>query len=396
MHLTRPAWRRRLSGLHKKTPGKAGFSLALACEPPGEVRLTLAGRLDLAGLEELKHDLEGVWEQHAPRRLVVDMGGVVYLDSAGALALAGLESQAQARGAELSYQGLGTAAQGIKGLLDVEGLKKQPLIPAQRSGGFLDQVGESWLATVRDFYLVTSFLGEFLAACGRVMLHPRLLRLDEVLLYMEQVGVQGLAIVGLISFLLGLIMAFMSSLQLQPFGANIYVANLVALSMVKELGPIMTAVLVAGRSGSAFAAEIGTMKVNEEVDALVVMGYDPLIFLALPKVVAAVITVPLLTLFADLLAIAGGLVVGVAGMGLTAGSYIDQTIKSLNSQDIVTSMLKAATFALLIAGIGCQRGFMVRGGAQAVGTATTSAVVSAMFLIIVADSIFAVVLHYVG
>jgi phospholipid/cholesterol/gamma-HCH transport system permease protein len=395
LHLTRTAWARRLSGLHKSTPSQGGFSLSLAQESGG-ARLTLAGRLDLGGLEDLKRDLDGVWGAIAGKRLVVDLGGVVYLDSAGALALTNLEMDAATRGVELSYQGLGAAAQGIKGLLDPEGLKKPPLIPAVRSGGFLDQVGEAWLSLLRDVYLVISFLGEFLAACGRVILHPKLLRLGEVLLYMEQVGVNGLPIVGLISFLLGLIMAFMSSLQLQPFGANIYVANLVALSMVKELGPIMTSVLVAGRSGSAFAAEIGTMQVNEEVDALVVMGYDPLIFLALPKVLAAVITVPLLTLFADLLAIAGGLVVGVVGMGLTAGSYIDQTIKSLNSQDIIYSMLKSATFALLIAGIGCQRGFMVRGGAQAVGTATTSAVVSAMFLIIVADSIYAVVLHYAG
>jgi len=241
---------------------------------------------------------------------------------------------------------------------------------------------------------VVSFLGDLLAAAARAAAHPRLIRMSEVLFYMEQVGVNGLFIVGLISFLLGLIMAFMSFLQLQSFGANIYVANLVALAMVKELGPIMTAVLVAGRSGSAFAAEIGTMRVNEEVDALVVMGYDPLVFLALPKVIAAVLMVPLLTIFADLLAIIGGLVVGVTGMGLTAQAYVNQTLNSINPNDIITSMVKSAVFAFLIAGIGCQRGFMVRGGAQAVGQATTSAVVAAMFLIIVADSIFAIVLHY--
>jgi phospholipid/cholesterol/gamma-HCH transport system permease protein len=211
---------------------------------------------------------------------------------------------------------------------------------------------------------------------------------------MEKVGVDGLGIVALISFLLGLIMAFMSSLQLQPFGANIYVANLVAVAMVKELGPIMTAILVAGRSGSAFAAEIGTMKVNEEVDALQVMGYDPLVFLAMPKVLAAVLTVPLLTIFADLVAILGGLTVGVVGMGFTVQAYVQQTLKTLYAIDILTGSLKAAVFAVLIAGIGCQRGFKVRGGAESVGTQTTSAVVSAMFLIIVADSIFAIVLHY--
>lgn len=392
----RPAWRRRLDALlEPRAPRQARFSLALDPQAGGGWRLSLAGQLDLAGLRECERRLEKTWPQIKAGPLTVDLAGVEYLDSAGALLLTRLEEQAAKRGLELSFQGLAAAAQGIKDLLSLEELRRPPINPSHRGGSPLEALGGAWLDLTHDFYLVVSFLGEFLAACGRVIRHPHLLRLEEVLLYMEQVGVNGLGIVGLISFLLGLIMAFMSSLQLQPFGANIYVANLVAVAMVKELGPIMTAILVAGRSGSAFAAEIGTMQVNEEVDALVVMGYDPLVFLSLPKVLAAVLTVPLLTLFSDLLAIAGGLVVGVVGMGLTAGSYIDQTIKSLSSGDIVTGTLKAATFAVLIAGIGCQRGFMVRGGAQAVGSATTSAVVSSMFLIIVADSIFAVVLHYV-
>jgi phospholipid/cholesterol/gamma-HCH transport system permease protein len=211
---------------------------------------------------------------------------------------------------------------------------------------------------------------------------------------MERVGVDGLPIVGLIALLMGLIIAFMSSLQLASFGANIYVASLVALAMVRELGPIMTAVLVAGRSGSAFAAEIGTMKVNEEVEALVVMGYDPVMFLALPKVLAAAVVVPLLTLYADLLAILGGMLVGVLGLDLTVYSYVQQTARSLEVFDVISGLLKSLVFAVLIAVVGCQRGFGVRGGAQAVGRATTSAVVTALFLIIVTDSVFAILLHY--
>ena len=205
----------------------------------------------------------------------------------------------------------------------------------------------------------------------------------------------GLPIVGLISLLLGLIIAFMSSLQLKQFGANIYVASLLAIAMVKELGPIMTAILVAGRSGSAFAAEIGTMMVNEEVDAMVTMGFDPVRFLAVPKVLATIIAVPLLTLYADLFGILGGLIVGVMGLDLTVYTYITETQRSLDLFDIVSSLIKAAVFAVLIAGIGCQRGFQVRGGAQSVGAATTSAVVAAIFLIIVTDSAFALVLHYI-
>jgi phospholipid/cholesterol/gamma-HCH transport system permease protein len=245
-----------------------------------------------------------------------------------------------------------------------------------------------------DFKQMVAFLGDFSIAAGRAIKKPRMVRWPDVALYMEKVGVDGLPIVGLISFLLGLIIAFMSSLQLASFGANIFVASLVAVAMVRELGPIMTAVLIAGRSGSSFAAEIGTMKVNEEVDALEVMGYNPTAFLAIPKVLASLIVIPLLTLYADLLAITGGMMVGVLGLDLSVYSYVQQTIKSLDVSDVTSGLLKSMFFAVIIAGVGCQRGFTVRGGAQAVGTATTSAVVTAMFLIIVTDSIFAIVLHY--
>ena len=390
----RPAWRRRLSAIPQLSCTQEGFCLTQTVPAPDRLELALSGRLGLAEFNDLTRGLALALGREGLRELLLDLSGVDYLDSAGALALVRLEAQAAQRGVVVEYRGLEAGAQGIKDLLRPEELAKPPLIGDQRRGNPLEVLGGAWLELSQDFYQVVGFLGDLLAGGARALRNPRLVRWNEVFFYMEQVGVNGLPIVGLISFLLGLIMAFMSFLQLQSFGANIYVANLVALAMVKELGPIMTAVLVAGRSGSAFAAEIGTMKVNEEVDALVVMGYDPLVFLALPKVLAAVLMVPLLTLFADLLAITGGLAVGVTGMGLTAQSYINQTLKSINPNDIVTSLVKSAVFALLIAGIGCQRGFMVRGGAQAVGQATTSAVVAAMFLIIVADSIFAIVLHY--
>jgi len=211
---------------------------------------------------------------------------------------------------------------------------------------------------------------------------------------MQKTGVDALPIVGLISFLMGLIMAFMSSVQLQQFGANIYVASLVSLAMTRELGPIMTAIIVAGRSGSAFAAEIGTMKISEEVDALFTMGFDPTRFLVTPKIIASVIVVPLLTIFSDLFAIMGGLVVGVFTLDLTANAYITQTLKTLDLFDVMLGFFKSAVFALLISWIGCLRGFRVRGGAASVGEATTSAVVSGIFLIVFFNSIFSVILRY--
>jgi phospholipid/cholesterol/gamma-HCH transport system permease protein len=207
--------------------------------------------------------------------------------------------------------------------------------------------------------------------------------------------VDGLPIVAIIGLLTGLIIAFMSFLQLKMVGANIYVPSLVSFAMIKELGPLMTAILVAGRSGSAFAAEIGTMVVNEEVDALHTMGFDPIRFLAIPKIIATVIVVPILTVYADLFGIVGGMIIGITSLDLTIQTYVTQSMKTIHVFDIVTSIIKAAVFAGLISAIGCQRGFQVRSGAQDVGKFTTSAVVVAIFMIVVADSIFAIMFYYI-
>jgi phospholipid/cholesterol/gamma-HCH transport system permease protein len=241
---------------------------------------------------------------------------------------------------------------------------------------------------------LVSFLGSAAICMLHVVRHPGKLRVNDTFLLIQKTGVDALPIVGLISFLLGLIMAFVSSIQLEQFGASIYVASLVALAMVSELGPIMTAIVVAGRSGSAFAAEIGTMRISDEVDALFTMGISPALFLVVPRIIATVIVVPVLTLFADLFAIFGGLVISVSMLDLTINTYISQTIKSLDLFEFCWGLMKSVVFAALIAWIGCLRGFQVRGGAAEVGNAATSAVVSGIFLIILFDSIFAVIRSY--
>jgi phospholipid/cholesterol/gamma-HCH transport system permease protein len=379
--------------MSKTAPPQQDHTIRVAGEK-GEVTLAVSGRLALENLSLVRTEIQGLMSRIAPARLAVDLAGVEYLDSAGALVLLEVEDAARARNIAFSFVNLTPEVQGILDLIDPAALSTPPLI-SEETPGLLEQVGEASLRIWRDLIQVMTFLGELLLALAYSLLHPRSLRWGEVFFYLKRAGVDGLPIVGLISLLLGLIIAFMSSLQLKQFGANIYVASLLAIAMVKELGPIMTAILVAGRSGSAFAAEIGTMVVNEEVDALVSMGFDPVRFLAVPKVLAMVVAVPLLTLYADLFGILGGMIVGVVGLDLTVFTYIYETQKSLDLFEIVSSLVKAGVFAVLIAGIGCQRGFQVRGGAQSVGAATTSAVVAAIFLIIVTDSAFAIVLHYV-
>lgn len=370
------------------------FRIARQQATDGTPALALSGRLDAQALASGVAQVSDFIASQRPDALLLDLEGLTYLDTAGALALELMAKKAAEAGCQLSWHGASKRVQGILDLIDPKALTARPILATERRLGMVEQIGVSAAAMGQDFYHMVCFAGDFIYALGQAMVHPRLLRWNDVLVYMEKVGVSGLPIVGLISFLLGLIIAFMSSLQLASFGANIYVASLVALGMVRELGPIMTAIIVAGRSGSAFAAEIGTMKVNQEVDALIVMGYDPVTFLTLPKVIAAVAMVPLLTLYSDCLAIFGGLLVGVLMLDLTPYAYLDKTMEALSVFDIIAGTFKAMFFALIISGIGCQRGMMVRGGALAVGNATTSAVVASMFWIIVSDSFFAILLHY--
>ncbi|MGZ3596101.1 MAG: MlaE family lipid ABC transporter permease subunit [Syntrophales bacterium] len=374
---------------------KKEYGLRLEDREPGDVILFVSGRISLDDLNDFTSDARSILQNKPLKKLMVDIAGIKYLDSAGTLALFQLEEEQTARSASVTFHGVTDEAKGILNLLDKKAHHIPPLVPERKQPHILEQMGETTLLLLQDFYEVMSFVGELIIALISSLSRPRSMRWNDVLYYMKRAGVDGLPIVGLIGLLMGLIMAFMSSLQLKQFGANIYVASLVAVAMVKELGPIMTSILVAGRSGSAFAAEIGTMIVNDEVNALKAMGFEPIKFLAVPKFLATILVVPLLTLYADLFAILGGLVVGVVGLDLTAYSYIQQTRQGIAVFDIVSGLIKSAVFAGLIAGIGCQRGFHVREGAESVGTFTTSAVVSAIFLIIVTDSAFAIILHYI-
>jgi phospholipid/cholesterol/gamma-HCH transport system permease protein len=362
----------------------------------GAVTLHIQGRMDAATATETIAGLKSTLKPPLPPVLTVDLEKVTYLDDFGALVLVELKNLMAGPKSQLHIKNADQRVKEILSILKYDQLGEAAVLTGKPAPNMFIRLGEGVFRQAAGLNFIFSFIGSVCLSLIHVCMHPRSLRTDDIFSSMKKVGVDALPVVGLISFLLGLIMAFMSSVQLQQFGANIYVASLVSLAMVRELGPIMTAIIVAGRSGSAFAAEIGTMKISDEVDALFTMGFDPTRFLVVPKTVAAVITVPILTLFSDLFAILGGLVVGVFMLDLTANAYMTQTLKTLTLFDVFWGFLKAAVFALLIAGIGCLRGFQVRGGAAEVGRATTSAVVSSIFSIILADAVFAVILRYWG
>jgi phospholipid/cholesterol/gamma-HCH transport system permease protein len=370
------------------------YTVELSRDGTGSVTAQLAGRIDTENAAAVLARLAPAADDAATKSITVDLERVDYLDDYGVLVLVELKKKLGLRKAELSICNMSGPAKAMVELFRLDSAAA-PLALA-RSPGAIERLGAAALEQAADLKHMISFIGAVCLALARVVRKPTSLRADDTFLCMQKTGVDALPIVALISFLLGLIMAFMSAVQLRQFGANIYVASLVSLSMARELGPIMTAIIVAGRSGSAFAAEIGTMKISEEVDALVTMGFEPVRFLVMPKMVASVIVVPFLVLFSDVCAIAGGLIVGVGMLDLTAGAYIDQTVKTLTLFDVFLGFGKSAFFALLISWVGCFRGFQVSGGAASVGHATTSAVVSSIFLIIVSDALFAVILRYWG
>ena len=363
-------------------------------EESGSVKVGISGILSLDTVREFTADVEGLLDRTSAPALIFDLNGIEYLDSTGALALILSRDKAARKSIHIRMTGMSAETGRMIGIVDYD---------AHRSGELSKRTApNAWMraqdaaARLSDrMDLICLFVGDLATSLAASLVRPRSVRWEAVLFYMKRAGMEGLPIVGLISILLGMIMAFMASLQLRMFGANLYVASLVSIALVKELGPIMTAILFAGRSGSAFSAEIGTMRVNEEIDALSTMGFEPVNFLVMPKVIASILVVPILTLYADLLGILGGLFVGIAGMDLTVQSYLQQTKESLEVFDVVSSLFKSMCFAAMIAAISCHHGFQARGGAEAVGSATTSAVVSSIFLIIITDSAFAIMLHYI-
>jgi phospholipid/cholesterol/gamma-HCH transport system permease protein len=222
------------------------------------------------------------------------------------------------------------------------------------------------------------------------------MRGSDLAVYIQDCGASALPIVTLISFLVGLILAFVGAVQLRQFGAQIYVADLVGIAMAREMGAMMTAIIMAGRSGAAFAAQIGSMQANEEVDALTTMGLSPMEFLVLPRMLALVLMMPLLTLYADLLGILGGAFVGITMLGLAPTQYFHETQSFLNLTDFSMGLIKGVVFGVLVALAGCLRGMQCGRSSAAVGMAVTSAVVTGIVFIIFSDAILTVVYNALG
>lgn len=361
----------------------------------GKIRITFSGQLVIDTAAECIKSLTATLKPRKVDQAEVDIGNVTHMDDYGAMVLSELKRMLGTGDAGFRVVNAGDRHRKMLALMDFDRDSLCDIGP-RHSENIIVHTGTATMEALNGVRFFIAFIGSITLSCIRIAKRPHAFRATDTIVHMKSTGVDALPVVGLISLLLGLIIAFMSSLQLQQYGASIYVASLVAMAMVSELGPIMTAIVVAGRSGSAYAAEISTMKISEEIDGLFVMGFDPNLFLVVPRLLAALIVIPLLTVFSIIFATAGGMIIGVFMLNLTPETYINQSIGAITVFELNWGLFKSAVFALLIAVTGCLRGFQARGGAASVGNAATSAVVTSIFLIILSDSLFAVIRSYWG
>jgi phospholipid/cholesterol/gamma-HCH transport system permease protein len=369
---------------------------SMTCESPekGKLNLTIKGRVDAESTAQLWPQAMSKLAEVRPQNLEIDAAGVDYCDGAGAALFLELRRSQEQRNAQIRINGLKTEFSKLITLFD----PGAPAMPEPRHfsvAALTTRLGQATVRALAESRDMVSFIGEISVKLAAAAVHPSRLRWKDLFLLFEKAGANAVGLASLLGFLIGLILAFQSAIPMARFGAQIFVADLVAISLFREIGPLITAVILASRSGSAFAAELGTMKINEEIDALTTMGLDPVSFLVVPRVIAATFVMPLLTMFNLLLGLIGcGLV--MVSIGFPPIVYYNEIRHAAGMTDFLTGFVKTFVFGLVIGAIGCLRGLQTKTGASAVGDSATHAVVSGIIAIVVLDGVFAVIYYFLG
>ncbi|MDY6906355.1 MAG: ABC transporter permease [Thermodesulfobacteriota bacterium] len=380
----------------QKTNAEADFSTTVDAD--GGMTVLISGWLTIHSAAALLTKIPGAIEKEGfPQPIRLDLTDVTRADDYGVFVTRELKTLAALHGSDLQVINMPDVVESVFALYGHISPHEAPYTPpALNPAAIITDIGGAAVLGMRKIDATVSFIGMVVFAAGHALLHPGSFRLSDTIELIKRGGVDAIPVVGLISLITGLIMAFVASVELSKYGGNIYIPSLIAFGMVLEIGPMLTAVVIAGRTGSAYAAEIGTMQISEEVDALSSMGFDPILFLTVPRLAAMLIAMPILTVLCVVFAILGGLIVSVTMLHVMPAAYIQGVMDALFIDDITWGLAKSGIFAILIAMIGCLRGFQVRGGAASVGNAATSAVVSCIFMIILADSIVAIIRIYWG
>jgi phospholipid/cholesterol/gamma-HCH transport system permease protein len=364
----------------------------VASEESGALIMRAAGSWLVTSATELDRRLHAL-DLPSDRQVTLDLAGVDRLDTAGAWLLLRTEHALSARGNSVA---LANVRESFTPLLEQVRARgsvaplPHPVPPHHTLIGFVARIGEITIMLGRRIYTMLGFGGLVSATFAQLFLRPQRLRVIATLVQMERTGLDAMPIVGLLSFLIGVVMAYQGADQLRRFGAEIYTVNLLGIAILRELGVLLTAIIIAGRSGSAFTAQIGTMQVNQEIDALRTLGLDPVAVLVLPRIFGLVLTLPLLVFYADAMGLLGGALMSWASLGISIPRFLEQLRGAITEWTLWVGVIKAPFFALIIAMIGCYEGFNVTGSAESVGRLTTQSVVESIFVVIVADAAFSI------
>jgi phospholipid/cholesterol/gamma-HCH transport system permease protein len=372
----------------------AADDTAFAIERAGGA-ICLKGVLRMPDAAAIWRELHRTTDDVRGGELTIDLAEARAIDGAVMALVVALRSDLSSRGVRTK---IGGTSEELRPLVELYGADAEPLKKGRRRKpeGMVEQIGRATAAILDEIKAVVAFFGEMVVALAGLVRHPRSGHWKEVPPLIERTGADAVPIVVLINFLMGFVMAYQSARQLKLYGANLYVADLVGISVTRELAPLMTAIIVCGRSGAAFAAEIGSMKVSEEVDALRTLGLRPFAWLVVPRLITLLLVVPALTIIADITGIVGGLFVGATSLDVTPRGYFIETTVAVQLWDVQHGLIKSVVFALAIGLIACQQGFAASGGAEGVGRRTTATVVTSLFSLVVLDALFTVVFRMFG
>ena len=359
--------------------------------------LSISGALNKKNIKKVYPSVKKLKQKNLSF-MEINCQGVNSLDNSGALLLVELIAFFSQRGASVTLKNLDDSFKSIL-VFARKNLRQKPEVQKIKENflvQYANKIGKSIIDPIGSFILFLSFLGENLVQFLRLMFTPWKFRFKATAAHIEKSGAKALPIVALTSFLVGLVIAYQGADQLAKFGANIFIVDMVSISIFRELAPLITAIVIAGRSASAYTAEIGTMKITEEIDAMRTMGFDPIHFLVLPRVVALVISMPLIVFFADIVGVFGGMIVADSHLGVSFGEFILRARDVVEVKHILIGLIKAPFFGLIIALIGCFRGFQVTGSTESIGHYTTISVVNAIFWVIACNAIISVLLTEIG
>lgn len=391
----------RLQGINPDSPqgnamaGSAGW-IKSATEGDGLV-LSAGGDWTINGVGLLDRQIRAL-AMNGTASARIDTSEIAALDTAGAWLLYRTRRELTAGGASVQVDGLDPRHAALVDLVEkadslhaeTERVRPNVLL------ALVNRIGRSVCEAADELVHLLNFFGLVIITLGRCLKSPRRLRIVSLVNQMEQTGLNALGIVGMLLFMIGVVLAFQSAEQLRRFAAEIFTADGLAVLVLREIGVLIAAILIAGRSGSAFTAEIGMMKVNEEVDAMSTIGLDPIEVLVLPRINALLITLPLLTFFANVAALTGGTIMAVATLDVTYTQFIRQLADALTLKDLLVGMVKAPVFAFLIGMVGCYEGLKVGGSAESIGRLTTQSVVESIVLVILADALFSIIFSTLG